>query len=76
MVHRIYCLMSASISEVVDNPLGVLAAGGGDAVLVFANDEPAFYCVPPELFGLLYESYTAATTGSTQDAPDGAVAKS
>lgn len=60
MVHKIYCQMSASVDEIKGDPLEVLAAGGGDAVLVFANDEPAFYCVPPGVFRSLQESYLKA----------------
>lgn len=67
-MHRIYCQMSASISEVKKDPLGVLAAGEGDAVLVFAKDEPAFYCVPPELFALLHHACSAQGVEASQGA--------
>lgn len=67
-MHRIYCQMSASISEVKKNPLGVLAAGEGDAVVVFAKDEPAFYCVPPELFALLHQACSAQRLEASHDA--------
>ena len=66
-MHRIYCQMSASISEVKKDPLGVLAAGEGDAVVVFGKDEPAFYCVPPDLFALLHQACSAGLEAS-QDA--------
>lgn len=56
MPHRILCSMSVSIAELQQNPLAAVAAGGGDAVLVFSDDEPAFYCVPPDLFEKLQES--------------------
>lgn len=76
MVQRIYCRMSASIDELTDNPLEILAAGEGEAVVVFANDQPAFYRVPPALFSLLYASHAAEVDIASQDASGGSIATS
>jgi len=64
MPHRIFCSMSVSIAELQQNPLAAVAAGGGDAVLVFSDDEPAFYCVPPDLFEELQAAIAAARAGN------------
>ena len=63
MPHRILCSMSVSIAELQQNPLAAVAAGGG-AVLVFSDDEPAFYCVPPDLFEELQAAIAAARAGN------------
>ncbi|MCF5860063.1 plasmid stabilization protein [Aeromonas veronii] len=45
----------ASISELKRNPLGTLKKGHGSAVAILHRNEPAFYCLPPELFAYYVE---------------------
>ena len=37
------------------NPMGTVAEGEGDAVAILNRNEPAFYCVPPELYAYYRE---------------------
>ena len=50
MVHEVLAYTAASISDLQRDPMGTVAAGEGGAVVIFNNNEPAFYCVPPELY--------------------------
>lgn len=47
--------MSASISELKNNPLETVAAGGGSSVAIFHDNKPEFYCVPAALYEKLLE---------------------
>jgi len=46
MAHIILSHVVASISELKKNPMGTVAAGGGQSVVILNRNEPAFYCVP------------------------------
>jgi antitoxin StbD len=46
MAHIILSQIVASISELKKNPMGTVAAGGGQSVAILNRNEPAFYCVP------------------------------
>jgi antitoxin StbD len=46
MAHIILSHVVASISELKKNPMGTVAAGGGQSVAILNRNEPAFYCVP------------------------------
>jgi antitoxin StbD len=59
MPHQIFCSMSVSIDELKHNPMAAVDAGAGDAVVVFSDDQPAFYCVPSELFEALRQAMAA-----------------
>ncbi|EBW7114478.1 plasmid stabilization protein [Salmonella enterica subsp. enterica serovar Telelkebir] len=50
MAYRILTPTAASITDLKRNPTGTVAEGKGDAVAILNRNEPAFYCVPPELF--------------------------
>ena len=41
--------------ELKRNPMGTLKKGNGSAVAILDRNEPAFYCVPPELFAYYVE---------------------
>ncbi len=49
MVHVVLAEVTASVSELKKNPMGTVAAGEGAPVAILNRNEPAFYCVPPEL---------------------------
>lgn len=50
MSYQMLSATVASISELKLDPLGTLKKGHGSAVAILNNNEPAFYCVPPELY--------------------------
>ncbi|ENG8827696.1 plasmid stabilization protein [Salmonella enterica] len=55
MAYRILTGTAASITDLKRNPTGTVAEGKGDAVAILNRNEPAFYCVPPELFAFYME---------------------
>ncbi|QXE10265.1 MULTISPECIES: type II toxin-antitoxin system Phd/YefM family antitoxin [Pseudomonas] len=46
MTHVVLSNIVASISELKRNPMGTVAAGGGQSVAILNRNAPAFYCVP------------------------------
>lgn len=46
MPHPIHAAITASITELKRNPMGTMAAGGGEAVAILNRNEPSFYLVP------------------------------
>ncbi len=53
MTHIVLSQVVASISELKKNPMGTVAAGGGDSVAILNRNEPAFYCVPAKAYEAL-----------------------
>ncbi|EFC0622906.1 type II toxin-antitoxin system Phd/YefM family antitoxin [Escherichia coli] len=41
---------SASVSELKKNPMATVSAGEGYPVTILNRNQPAFYCVPAELY--------------------------
>lgn len=41
---------SASISELKKNPMATVGAGDGYPVAILNRNQPAFYCIPAELY--------------------------
>ncbi|EEP1513890.1 type II toxin-antitoxin system Phd/YefM family antitoxin [Salmonella enterica] len=41
---------SASVSELKKNPMATVSAGDGHPVAILNRNQPAFYCVPAELY--------------------------
>jgi antitoxin StbD len=50
MTHIVLSNVVASISELKKNPMGTVAAGGGESVAILNRNEPAFYCVPAKAY--------------------------
>ncbi|MGX5056231.1 type II toxin-antitoxin system Phd/YefM family antitoxin [Enterobacter asburiae] len=50
MTYQILTNIAASITDLKRNPMGIVAEGEGNAVAILNRNEPAFYCVPPELY--------------------------
>ncbi|SFN71367.1 antitoxin StbD [Izhakiella capsodis] len=50
MTYQILTNIAASITALKRNPMGTVAEGEGNAVAILNRNEPAFYCVPPELY--------------------------
>ncbi|QUG77922.1 antitoxin [Erwinia sp. E602] len=47
---------SASISELKKNPMATVSAGDGFPVAILNRNQPAFYCVPAELYEKLLDA--------------------
>lgn len=45
----------ASITELKNNPMATVRAAGGEAIAILNRNEPAFYCVPAQLYSYLLE---------------------
>lgn len=50
MPHIILSDTTASISELKKNPMATINAGDGYPVAILNRNQPAFYCVPAELY--------------------------
>lgn len=50
MVHIVLSEVTASVSELKKNPMGTVRAGEGAAVAILNRNEPAFYCVPANVY--------------------------
>ena len=55
MAFQILTTIAASITDLKKNPMGTVADGDGEAVAILNRNEPAFYCVPPELYAYYRE---------------------
>ncbi|EPL9572001.1 type II toxin-antitoxin system Phd/YefM family antitoxin [Providencia rettgeri] len=55
MTYQILSDTAASIADLKKNPMGIIAEGEGNPVAILNRNEPAFYCVPPELFAWFME---------------------
>ncbi|WNN45519.1 MULTISPECIES: type II toxin-antitoxin system Phd/YefM family antitoxin [Winslowiella] len=47
---------SASISELKKNPMATVSAGNGFPVAILNRNQPAFYCIPAELYERMLEA--------------------
>jgi len=47
---------SASVSELKKNPMATVNAGDGYPVAILNRNQPAFYCVPAELYELMLDA--------------------
>lgn len=47
---------SASVSELKKNPMATVNAGAGFPVAILNRNQPAFYCVPAELYEQMLEA--------------------
>lgn len=55
MTYQILSNTAASITDLKRNPMGTVQEGEGNPVVILNRNEPAFYCVPPELFAWYVE---------------------
>ena len=53
MPNLILAEVSASVSELKKNPMGVAAAGAGLPVAILNRNEPVFYCIPASAYEAL-----------------------
>lgn len=50
MTNIILCDVTASISELKNDPVATASAGGGYPVAIIDRNRPVFYCVPTALY--------------------------
>lgn len=50
MTHTIFASVTASVTELKKNPMGTVAAGEGATVAILNRNQPAFYCVPTDVY--------------------------
>lgn len=55
MPNIIHCDTTASISELKKNPMATVSSGEGFPVAILNHNQPAFYCVPAELYVAMLE---------------------
>ena len=55
MPHTVLSKITASISELKKNPMGIVSAGEGEPVAILNRNRPAFYCVPAPAYEALLE---------------------
>ncbi|KVH57618.1 type II toxin-antitoxin system Phd/YefM family antitoxin [Burkholderia cepacia] len=55
MPHTILASVTASVSELKQNPMGTVAAGEGFPVAILNHNEPAFYCIPAKTWEAMVE---------------------
>jgi antitoxin StbD len=55
MTVRVLADVAASISELKANPMKVANSAYGEPVAILNRNEPAFYCVPAEVYEILMD---------------------
>ncbi|WP_455289063.1 type II toxin-antitoxin system Phd/YefM family antitoxin [Cupriavidus necator] len=71
MPHTILANTTASVSELKKNPMATVAAGEGFPVAILNRNEPAFYCVPAQVWEDLLERLEDIELNSIADARAG-----
>ena len=68
MTSTILARTAASVTDLKRNPMGTVAAGEGETVVILNRNEPAFYCVPPDVYEELMEIIEDAELNAIADA--------
>lgn len=55
MTYPMLADIAASLAELQENPLGVLASGEGMPIVVLNSNKPEFYCVPANVYEAMME---------------------
>ena len=55
-IHPILANVSAGISELKKNPMGVLQEAQGETVAILNRNQPVFYAVPAELYEAMMDA--------------------
>lgn len=65
--------VSASVTELKKDPMGIIRDGLGETVVILNRNEPAFYAVPPAqyemMMQLIDDAYLAELVKQRQDDP-------
>ncbi|CBW29246.1 type II toxin-antitoxin system Phd/YefM family antitoxin [Haemophilus influenzae] len=54
-LHQILAEQAASITDLKRNPMGVIQESESGIVAILNRNQPAFYCITPELFSHMQE---------------------
>lgn len=68
MTNLILTEITASISELKKNPMGIVAAGEGFPVAILNRNKPAFYCVPAKAYEILMDKLEDIELNAIADA--------
>jgi antitoxin StbD len=71
MASYVHAAMAASITEFKRNPMAALAQAAGESLVVLNHNEPAFYCVPPELYEQILDALEDIELNALADARAG-----
>lgn len=55
LTHQVLADVSAGISELKKNPMGVLEQGDGGPVAILNRNEPVFYAIPAKSFEMIMD---------------------
>ncbi|MFZ5765420.1 MAG: type II toxin-antitoxin system Phd/YefM family antitoxin [Thermodesulfobacteriota bacterium] len=74
LTHHILADVSAGISELKKNPMGVVQQGDGGPVAILNRNEPVFYAIPAKTFEAMMDKLEdielAAIVESRKDQPE------
>ena len=68
MTNMVLTKITASISELKKNPMGIVAAGEGFPVAILNRNKPAFYCVPAKAYEILMDKLEDIELNTLADA--------
>lgn len=68
---RVLAEHMGSVSELKKNPMGFVQSGQGEPVAVLNRNEPAFYCVPADLFEAMMDAVEDAELSALIQAREG-----
>ncbi len=68
MTNLILTDITASISELKKNPMGIVSAGEGFPVAILNRNKPAFYCVPAKAYEILLDKLEDLELNAIADA--------
>ena len=54
-IHQILTEQAASITDLKRNPMGVIRESENVAIAILNRNQPAFYCLTPEMFAYMQE---------------------
>ena len=58
---------AASITDLKRNPMGTVAAADGEPLVILNRNEPAFYCVPADVYAEMVEVIENAELNALAD---------
>ncbi len=58
---------AASITDLKRNPMGTVAAADGEPLVILNRNEPAFYCVPADVYAEMVEAIENAELNALAD---------
>lgn len=54
-IHQILTEQAASITDLKRNPMGVMRESENGVIAILNRNQPAFYCITPEMFAYMQE---------------------